>query len=259
MIGANLKTDERILIQVIGDGPLGQIIAESDELGNARGYVHNPLVHFPLNSTGKLDVARAVGSGMLYVTRDMGLKEPYRGSVPLISSELAEDFAYYFVRSEQTPSAVSLGVLVDTDSSVKASGGMIIQLMPGASSDVAGSLAQRIVQMPAPTKMVDSGKSPREIFHMALGDMGLQILEETPAQFKCGCTRDRMETSLITLGPDELRDMIETQHGAELICHFCGEKRWFTETDLKRLLLQSRKSNDDGDGDVDDEIDEGEE
>ena len=239
MMGAMLKGEDKVFIQVLGDGPVGRIMADADAYGKVRGYIENPLVHLPPNAQGKIDVARAVGQGQLVVIKDLGLKEPYRGTVPLVSGELGEDFAYYFLASEQVPSAVALGVLVERDGSVRAAGGLIVQLMPGARQELADLLTERFTNMPPFTRMIDSGMKPEEILHMTLGDLDLKVLERAPVRFHCTCSRERLEQVLIAMGREELEDMLAAQQDAEITCRFCSNVYRFTPLELKRLILQT--------------------
>lgn len=240
MLGAMLKGKEKVTVQVICNGPIEQIVADADAQGNLRGYVQNPCVHFPLNKAGKLDVKRAVGEGNLWVIRDLGLKEPYRGGVPLISGEIGEDFANYFARSEQTPSIVALGVLVEKDNSVRAAGGLILQLLPNAGEELTATLEQRAARIPAISRMVDSGKTPEELIHMIIGDLNPRPLKRLPLRFSCSCSRERYEAALISLGPEELQDMITEQGGAELVCRFCQEVYHFSRQELETLLKEAK-------------------
>lgn len=239
MMGAMLKGREKVFVQVLGDGPVGRIMADADSQGGVRGYIENPLVHFPPNAQGKIDVARAVGKGQLMVIKDLGLREPYRGTVPLVSGELGEDFAYYFLASEQVPSAVALGVLVERDGSVRTAGGLIVQLLPGAREELADLLTERFQNMPPFTRMIDSGMKPEEILHMSLGDLNLRILEQMPVRFHCTCSRERLEQVLIAMGRDELEDMLAAQEDAEVTCRFCGNVYRFTPWELQKLILQT--------------------
>ncbi len=239
MMGVMLKGNEKLTIQVKGDGPIGQIVMDANAEGEVRGYVDHPHVHFPANSSGKLDVAGAVGrTGYLHVTKDLGLKEPYRGSVPIISGELGEDFTLYFAESEQSPSAVGLGVLVDTDNSVMHAGGFIVQVLPGLSEDQLVRLEQAISAMPHVTSLLDQGETPEGILRFLVGD-DLTIHQSIEPVFKCKCTRERFEKVLITLGRKELRSLIDEDGRAELHCHFCNEKYMFEAEELESLYLLS--------------------
>lgn len=228
---------DTLTIQIKGEGPLGGIIAVSDSRSNVRGYVYNPDVDLPLNEAGKFDVAGAIGeNGYLNVIRDMGLKEPYIGYVNLISGEIADDIAYYYVISEQIPSIVALGVLIDKDGSVLNSGGYIIQLMPGADEGIIDMLEQKVITMPRITQLLLEEKTPEEVLELILGDLSLKISEKTATNYICNCSRDRMERNLITLGREEIRDLIAEQRGAELVCHFCNKKYVFSEGELSNLV-----------------------
>lgn len=232
---------DTITIQIKGNGPLGGIIVVCDSRANVRGYVHNPHVDLPLNEAGKFDVAAAVGrDGYLNVIKDLGLKEPYIGNVKLVSGEIAEDVAYYFASSEQVPSAVSLGVLIDTDCSVLCAGGFLIQLLPDAEAEVIDFLEARLRSVPPVSGMLQEGKSPEQILEMLLGERGLEIVDKYPCSYKCTCSRERMEKGLISLGKDEILDMAKEQHGAELTCHFCNKKYHFSEDELQRLADQKK-------------------
>lgn len=232
------KNDRDVLtIQIKGDGPLGGIIAVSDSKANVKGYVNNPSVYLPLNSAGKFDVAGAIGkNGYLNVIKDLGMKEPYVGYVDLYTGEIGEDIAYYFAFSEQVPSIVSLGVFVAPDESVQNAGGYLIQLMPGADEELISYLEEKAAGLSSITSMLDSGKSPEEILEMILGEKGLEISENSPCRYLCNCSRERMERNLISLGSKDILEMALEQHDAELQCHFCNEKYYFTENELMALI-----------------------
>ncbi|MBD2872640.1 Hsp33 family molecular chaperone HslO [Paenibacillus sp. IB182493] len=242
IMGAMLKGDEKIMIQVKGDGPLGQIVVDANANGEVRGYVDNPETHLPSNAQGKLDVAGAVGkSGHIHITKDLGLKEPYRGSVPIISGELGEDFTYYFAVSEQTPSAVGLGVLVDTDNSVLHAGGFIVQLLPGLTDAEIGRLEQAIASLPPVTALLDQGETPEGILRWIVGDDDLQILDTMHLSRKSGSSRERIEQTLISLGEDELKAIIEEDGKAEVVCQFSNDVHTFNREQLELLLAQAKK------------------
>jgi molecular chaperone Hsp33 len=235
MMGVMLKDDEKLTIQVKGDGPLGQIMIDANARAEVRGYVDFPHVHLPSNSQGKLDVAGVVGrNGYLNVIKDLGLKEPYRGSVPIVSGELAEDFTYYFAESEQVPSAVGLGVLVDVDNSVLHAGGFIVQVMPGLSEEQLKRLEHAVSAMPHITALLDQGETPESILRFLVGD-DLTIHETVEPVFRCKCSRERVGDTLITLGPEELRSLIEEEGKADVVCHFCNETYTYTTEDLEEL------------------------
>lgn len=242
MMGAMLKGNEKLTIQVKGDGPIGSIVADANAKGEVRGYVKEPHVHLPSNSKGKLDVAGAVGTtGFIHVTKDLGLKEPYRGSVPIISGELGEDFTYYFAISEQTPSAVGLGVLVDVDSSVIVAGGFIIQLLPGLSDSEIDAIEHAVGQMPPVTSLLDQGLELEEMLSWLLPD--IKVLEEMDIMFSCNCSRERVERTLISLGKDELVDLNEAGDETEVVCDFCNEAYTFSVEEVQTLISHTEKSN----------------
>jgi len=240
MMGAMLKGEEKLTIQIKGDGPIGQIVVDANAKGEVRGYCDHPQVHLASNPQGKLDVAGAVGrTGHIHVIKDLGLKEPYTGSIPIISGELGEDFTYYFAVSEQTPSAVGLGVLVDTDGSVLHAGGFIVQLMPGLTDAEITRLEEAVAAMPHVTALLDQGETPEGILRFLVGD-DLQLHEETDVRFQCKCSRDRVEQTLISLGEAELKQLIEEDGEAEIVCHFCNETYTFDRSVLELLLEQAK-------------------
>lgn len=235
LLGAMLKGEEHLIIQVKGDGPIGQIVVDANAKGEVRGYVDNPLVDPPLKANGKLDVAAAVGTdGFLYITKDLGLKEPYKGSTPLVSGELAEDFTYYFAKSEQTPSAVALGVLVNTDHSILAAGGFVIQLLPGLSDEEIGEIEEMLSRIPSFTSMLGGGLNLEEILQNILPSF--QTLDQMDVMFRCKCDRERIETTLISLGKAELQEILDDEGFAEVVCHFCNEAYRFDEEELQRMI-----------------------
>lgn len=238
MMGRMFKNDNDMLtIQIKGDGPLGGIIAVSDSSSNVRGYVYNPEVYLPLNAVGHFDVAAAVGkTGYLNVIKDLGLREPYVGYVDLVSGEIGEDLAYYYAYSEQVPTAVSLGVLVSPDENIINAGGYIIQLMPGTDEETVKYLEDKIFLADSVTCMLTDGLDPAGILQKLLGEKGLEITDRLSCKFECNCNRERMERNLISLGKKELTDMADEQHGAELQCHFCNRKYYFTEAELRALV-----------------------
>ncbi|MFS0836399.1 Hsp33 family molecular chaperone HslO [Paenibacillus sp. 1P03SA] len=235
MMGAMLKGEEKLTLQVKGGGPIGSIVVDANSKGEVRGYVDDPNVDLPLNAKGKLDVAGAVGTeGFLYVTKDLGLKENYIGSIPIVSGELAEDFTYYFAKSEQTPSAVALGVLVDVDRTVKVSGGFIIQLLPGLTDDEITEIEKTLAQIPPITTLLDRGASLEEVLKEVLPSV--EIMERSDVSFKCKCSRERVEQTIISLGRDELQSLIDEDGRAEVVCHFCNEAYQFEREDLQTML-----------------------
>ena len=243
MMGSALKEDgASVTLQVKGGGPLGTLLAVSDNLGNVRGTVDNPALDLPLREDGKLDVGAAVGSqGALTVIRDLRMKEPYIGSVGLLWGEIAEDIALYFVESEQIPTACGLGVLVDRDQSVLAAGGYLIQLLPGAAEETAGRVEQVLRAAGAVTELLRADPDPEMLLRRAMPGFDLEILEKSPIEYRCDCSRKRMERALISLGPEELRSMIAEQGGAELTCRFCDNVQRFSKEELETLAASARK------------------
>lgn len=243
MMGNALKGDGASLtLRVQGGGPLGILLAVSDNQGNVRGTVDNPAVDVPLRPDGKLDVGAAVGcQGTLTVIRDLHMKDPYVGSVGLLGGEIAEDLAAYFVESEQIPTACGLGVLVDRDQSVLAAGGYLIQLLPGAGEDIVAKVEGGVMAAGSVTGLLSDGAGPEEMLRQVLSDFELEILERASIEYRCDCSRDRMERALISLGPEELRAIIDEQGGAELTCRFCDNVQTFTKAELETLLEGMRK------------------
>ena len=239
MMGNALKEENASLtLQIKGGGPLGTVLAVSDHLGNVRGYVQNPQVNVPLREDGKLDVGRAVGAdGTLTVIKDIGLKEPYIGSVGLLGGEIAEDLAAYFVESEQIPTACALGVLVDKDQSVLRAGGYLIQLLPGASEEDIEKVEEGVAKLGAVTAaLMREGMDAETLLRQVLPGFELETLERHPVEYKCYCSRERVVKALVSLGPDELRTLIEEQGKAELTCQFCDTVYEFSREELEGLL-----------------------
>lgn len=238
MMGNALKEDAASLtLQIKGGGPLGTVLAVSDHLGNVRGYVGNPQVDLPLREDGKLNVGAAVGTdGTLTVIKDLGLKEPYIGSVGLLGGEIAEDLAAYFVESEQIPTACALGVLVNRDQSVRAAGGYIIQLLPGADEDVIARVEGGVMAAGAVTALLDRDPDPEALLRTVLSDFEVEILETSPVSYKCYCSRDRVERALISMGVAELEDLLAQQGGCELGCQFCDRVYRYTAEELRALI-----------------------
>ena len=238
ILGNALKdSGSSLTLQVRGGGPLGTVLAVSDNQGNVRGTVDTPFLDLPLRADGKLDVGTAVGcDGMLTVIRDLRMKEPYVGSVGLVGGEIAEDLAAYFVESEQIPSACGLGVLVDRDQSVLAAGGYLIQLLPDAGEEVIAKVEGSLMAAGTVTELLRKCDGPEKLLRLALSDFELEILETTPVEYRCYCSRERMERALISLGPDDLREILEEQGGAELTCRFCDQVQKFSREDLEQML-----------------------
>ena len=242
MMGNALKAEKGSLtLQIKGGGPLGTVLAVSDCEGNVRGYVQDPHVDLPLRPDGKLNVGAAVGcEGTLTVMKDLGMKEPYIGSVELLGGEIAEDLAAYFVESEQIPSACALGVLVDRDQSVRCAGGYLIQLLPGASEDVIVKVEGGVMAAGAVTNLLDGNDDPEAMLRTVLSDFDIEILETSPIEYRCYCSRQRVERALISLGAEELEEILREQGGCELTCQFCDEVHKFSAGELQALLEQLR-------------------
>ena len=238
MMGNALKEDgASVTLQIKGGGPLGTLLAVSDNQGNVRGTVDNPVVDLPLRPDGKLDVGAAVGhEGTLTVIKDLHMKEPYVGTIDLLGGEIAEDVAGYFVESEQIPTACALGVLVDRDQSVKAAGGYLIQLMPGAGEDVITKVEGGIMAAGPVSALLDKNDDPEQLLRDVMSDFDLKILETCPVSYKCYCSWERVERALISLGRNELEQMLAEQGGCQLTCQFCDAVYDFSAEDLKGLL-----------------------
>lgn len=240
IMGQDLKSDsEALSVQISGDGMIKSIVTAVDSHGNVRGYLDNPSADLPLKN-GKLDVSGAIGNGFLTVVHSMGLKEPYIGRVELQTGEIAEDIAYYFMNSQQTPSVVALGVLVDVDYTIKAAGGYIIQLLPGAGEDVISKLEANVYTLETVTDILSSGKSAETMAKELLLGFDYTILQKSTPEYKCNCSIDRMERALISLGKKELEELIE-EGQAELGCEFCKEKYTFGKSELKALLERAER------------------
>ncbi len=242
MMGSMMKNDRDLLtLKIQGDGPIGGITVTADAKGNVKGYVNNPMVALPCNDKGKLDVAGALGIGVLSVIRDVGLKEPYVGQTILVSGEIAEDLTYYYATSEQTPSSVALGVLMNKDNTVRQAGGFMIQLMPGASEEVIGTLEERIGGISSVTSLLDEGMGPAQILENLLSGMDPEITDRMDARFFCGCTRQRVEKALVSIGKQELKDMIQEGRPIEMNCHFCNKRYEFSVEELRLLLEKAAR------------------
>ena len=241
MMGVMMKGEKDVLtLQMKGSGPLGGNTVTADSKGNVKGYVDNPNVILPPNKDGKLDVGGAIGVGILNVIKDLGLKEPYNGSVELKTGEIGDDLTYYFAASEQVPSAVGLGVLMNKDNTVKQAGGFIIQLMPFIDDAVVDKLEAKLAGVKSVTAMLDGGYTPEMILEELLGEFGLEITDTMPTQFYCNCDRARVEKALIGAGRAALNEMVQDGKTIEVNCHFCNEKYEFTVEDLKELFRRSK-------------------
>lgn len=237
MMGAMLKGDDKNTITVEGGGPIGAIVVDSDAHGHVRGYLGNPQVHFDLNDHGKLDVRRAVGTnGYLRVAKDIGLKDNFVGSTEIVSGELGEDFSYYFYASEQVPSIVALGVLVNPDNTIQTAGGFIIQVLPSASEETINWLNDRAKEMTPVSKLLAKGMTPNQIIDEAIGEENWRQLSEMPVSFECSCSKERFINAISALDPKEIMTMIQEDGGAEADCHFCRNKEWITKEELQTLI-----------------------
>lgn len=237
MMGAMLKGEDKLTIKIEGNGPIGPLLVDSNAKGEVRGLVTNPQVHFELNNVGKLDVRRAVGTeGAITVVKDLGLRDMFSGQTPIVSGEIAEDFTYYFAVSEQVPSSVGLGVLVNPDNSVLASGGFILQLMPGCDEETITKIETHLSSIEPVSKMIEKGYTPEEILEAVLGEGNVQILNSMPVSFTCQCSKERFGAAIISLGVGEIQEMIDEDGGAEAECHFCLEKYYFDKAELQGFI-----------------------
>lgn len=237
MMGAMLKGEDKLTVKVEGNGPIGPMIIDANAKGEVRGFVTNPHVHFDLNAHGKLDVRAGVGNtGTLTIVKDLGMRDMFTGQVPIVSGEIAEDFTYYFAISEQVPSSVGLGVLVNPDNTVKAAGGFILQIMPGCPDDVIDEIEAHLASLEPVSKMIEKGYTPEQILEAVLGQNHVQILDKIPVQFKCQCSKDRFGAAIIGLGKQEIQEMIDEDGQAEAVCHFCTEKYVFNKQELEGFI-----------------------
>lgn len=241
MMGAMMKGETDLLtIKIEGGGPIGGLTVTANAKGDVKGYAFHPEVMLPPNEKGKLDVGGALGIGVLTVIRDIGMKEPYVGQTILVSGEIAEDLTYYFTASEQTPSSVALGVLMNRENTVRQAGGFILQIMPGATEEVIAGLEQKLAQITSITSLLDEGKTPEEILEYILGDYDMEILDQMPVRFHCNCSQEKIAKALISVGRQELQQMIEEGETIEVNCHFCNHHYPVTIEELQHLLVQAR-------------------
>lgn len=240
MMGIMMKGEDDLLtLKIQGSGPIEGLTVTADSKGNVKGYAYNPGVMLPPNQAGKLEVGGAVGEGVLSVIKDIGLKEPYIGQTILVGGEIAEDLTYYYASSEQTPSSVALGVLMNKDNTVKQAGGFILQLLPGASEEIIGGLEKKLGEITSITDLLDQGDTPELILEHILGEFGLDLMEQVPTQFYCNCDKARVEKALISIGRKELQEMIDEGKSIEVNCHFCNKNYEFTIEDLESLRDKS--------------------
>lgn len=241
MMGPMMKGDKDLMtLRIKGDGPIGGITVTADSKGNVKGYPENPNVLIHAKPNGKLDVSGAIGKGYLTVIRDLGLKEPYVGQVELVSGEIAEDMTYYFTTSEQIPSSVGLGVLLDKANFVKQAGGFIVQLMPGVKDEIISVIEKNLSGINSVTSMLDSGMTPEDIAAFLMNGLDFKILEKTPVGFNCGCSRERMAKAVISLGEKEIQEMIDDGEPIELNCQFCKGSYEFSVDELKEMLKSAK-------------------
>lgn len=234
IMGIMMKGDnDKLTLSINGKGPLGTIVCVADSKGTVKGYVSNPLVDIPSRADGKLDVGSAVGiNGLVTIIKDMGMKEPYTGQYPLVNGEIAEDLTAYYAYSEQQPSAIALGVLVDVDYSIKAAGGFIVQLMPEAEEKDIDILEKNLSQITSVSHLIDDGKTPEDLINLVLKDLEPMIYEKIPVSYKCDCSRERIEKALISIGKKDLDEIIKEDKLAEISCHFCNTVYYFNEAEL---------------------------
>lgn len=239
LFAGQLKGEEKYTIRIAGNGPLGEIVVDANAFGQVRGYVHNSQVDFPTNGLGKLDVARAVGtSGMIAVVKSFGPAHNFTGQTPIISGEIAEDLNAYLANSEQIPSALALGVLVNPDGKIAASGGYLIQAMPGCDDALLAQLESAIRSLPPISKLLSENLTPEAILDKIIPSNQLQLFEQKAIRFQCSCSRQRTEATLMLLGKAELKAMMDTQHGADAHCNFCNEHYHFTEKNLLEIIAK---------------------
>ena len=242
MMGYDMKGEDDLLtLKIQGDGPIGGLVVTADSKGEVKGYAFNPGVMLPPNDKGKLDVGGALGIGVLSVIKDIGLKEPYVGQTILVSSEIAEDLTYYFASSEQVPSSVGLGVLMNKDNTVRCAGGFIIQLMPFATEETISQLEENLKDVTSVTDFLDKGYTPEQMLEKLIGHLDLEITDTIPTQFYCNCSKERVEQAVASIGKKDIQEMIDEGKDIEVKCHFCNTAYNYTVEDLKNILKRSKK------------------
>lgn len=240
LLGATLKGEDKLTVKIQGNGPAEAIVVDSNGHGDVKGYIRNPHLCLPLNAAGKLDVRGAVGTeGIFTVIKDLGLKEPFSGQVPIVSGEIGEDFTYYMAASEQVPSSVGLSVLIDTDDSIKVAGGFMIQIMPGADEETIAAIEHQLSTIKPISQLLEEGQTPEEILHSVLGTDELDILEKMPVQFKCDCSKHKFGEAIIALGVEEIQQMIDEDQQAEAVCAFCNNKYLYSAAELEALKQEA--------------------
>lgn len=241
MMGSMMKGEKDLLtLQIQCSGPIEGLTVTADSSANVKGYVYNPNVMLPPNSKGKLDVGRALDMGVMSIIKDMGLKEPYVGQTHLVSGEIAEDLTYYFATSEQVPSSVALGVLMNKDNTVKQAGGFIIQLMPFTEERIISRLEEKLGEITSITSMLDADMTPEMILEHILGEFGLEIMDKVPTKYDCNCSKERVEKAIVSIGKKDIQEMIDDNKPIEVNCHFCNTNYVFTVEDLKKIIKRSR-------------------
>ena len=237
---ANMElSGSEITLTIRGNGPLKKIMAHANQEGEVRGYVKNPQVEIRTNEEGKLDVAQAIGAGELIVEKNLGLKDPYRGQIALVSGEIAQDLTYYFTNSEQIPSSVGLGVLVAEDLSVQAAGGFVVQVLPEASEETINLLEENIANLQEVSKIIDEENSPQELLRIVLSGFEFEIIDEQEVEFSCKCNKERIKDLMLGLGEEELKETLEQEGKVEIRCQFCGRKYQFSEQEVEEILKEN--------------------
>ena len=242
MMGSMCKNDSDIVtVQIKGDGPMGGLVVTSDAKARVKGYVYNKDVMLPPNAQGKLDVGGAIGNGVLTVIKDLGLKEPYSGQTNLITGEIAEDLTYYFASSEQIPTSVALGVLMNKENTVRQAGGFMIQMMPFAKEETISQIEENLKNITSVTDHLKKGETPEQILEILLGNLGLEITDTMPTRFYCNCSKERVEKAVISVGKKEIQDMIDEGKDIEVKCHFCNTAYKYTVDELKDILKRCKR------------------
>lgn len=242
MMSSMMKGEKDLLtLKIEGNGPIGGIVVTADAQSDVKGYVYEPEVLIHAKPNGKLDVSGAIGQGYLQVIQDIGLREPYVGQIALMSGEIAEDLTYYYAVSEQTPSSVALGVLMNHNNTVKQAGGFILQLLPDTQDEVITALEQKLSRIPSVTEMLDSGMTPEEILQEVLGELGMKVTDKRPTRFHCDCSKHRVEKAIVSLGAKDLQELVDAGEPIEVNCHFCNTHYTFSPEEMQEILIRSGK------------------